>query len=99
MRGGFLGGLLNLQNGVHVAVSDAMGTVRDVQANHVVAHNLMNEKYGARAAIQNGIGFAKWADRPDQMNEAFDRFEKLQQRQADKGLSHFSKSDVDEQRR
>lgn len=98
MRGGFLGGLMNLQNGVSVAVSDVRGTIRDVSANDFLYHNLLAEKYGGRSTIENGRQFARYANRQSEMSEAFDRFQSIMDVQASKGEAAFTKEDIDEQR-
>ena len=79
MRGGFLAG------GGHTAImsgyADFSGTVKEVQANHLVVNNILSTKLQERADIMKGIQYAKRASFGDRraMMMAFDNVKELQE--------------------
>lgn len=106
MRGGFIGGLLN--HGTLIsAYQQANNTVGEMKAGDILTKNVLFKRIQERGDIMNAMKFAKYATNPNkiaQMNEAFDRFEGIEESyresaQEDPLQQYWTKEDIDQQRK
>lgn len=100
MRGGFLGGLLNIPTAIET-VRTGIGVVEDKKAIDVVYQNLLAEKYKGRAAILNAENFAKYITPKGyrRMMEVFDAYKEAMGRVAEENKQGFSEEDIENQRK
>lgn len=105
MRGGFIGGLLN-HGTIISAYQQANRTVGEMKAGDILLKNVLYKRIQERGDILNAMKFAKYATNPNKiasMNEAFDRFEGIEEsyqnkHQEDESQQYWTKEDVDKQR-
>ena len=106
MRGGFIGGLLN--HGTLIsAYQQANNTIGEMKAGDILTKNVLFKRIQERGDIMNAMKFAKYATNPNkiaQMNEAFDRFEGIEESyresaQEDPQQQYWTKEDIDQQRK
>lgn len=100
MRGGFLGGLLNIPTAIET-VRTGIGIVEDKKAIDVVYANLLAEKYKGRSAILNAENFAKYITPRGyrRMMEVFDAYKNAMEHVSQKNREGFSEEDIERQRK
>ena len=100
MRGGFLGGLLNIPTVIET-VRTGIGVVEDKKAIDIVYQNLLAEKYKGRSAILNAENFAKYITPKGyrRMMEVFDAYKEAMGHVSESGRDGFSEEDIENQRK